>query len=71
MKSMSSNTRLNREPMDEALRNAEAALNIIKTIVGGGGEHPNYYVAKALIGVGEVYVEKKELEEAEKYVHKA
>lgn len=35
------------------------------------GEHANYYVAKALLGLGDVFLEKKEYDFAEKYFHQA
>ncbi len=71
LKGLGTNTRVNKAAIAEAYSHTEKALTTIKRAVGTDEDEANYHVAKALLAVGETMMEKKEMEAAEKNIHKA
>lgn len=59
----------NKVNLDLALQHAKDAYELYQQIFGS--EASNYYIAKSLAALGDIYLEKKELEEAESHYHKA
>ncbi|TNV71246.1 hypothetical protein FGO68_gene16973 [Halteria grandinella] len=58
----------NKEAIEEAQRCIERAIDIVGKIVGDG---PNYLKARALLGLGDLHLARKQVDEAEKIVLEA
>lgn len=56
----------NKSPIKEAHKSAQDNYEAVKKLLG---DSANYYVAKMLLGLGDVYLEKKEFETAEQQYH--
>jgi tetratricopeptide (TPR) repeat protein len=55
----------NKEAIDEAQRCIERAIDIVNKIVGDG---PNYLKARALLGLGDLHLARKQVDEAERVI---